>query len=104
MIIAPYRDSGEKETQRGSVVTQGDSSAVFYKARVAIDELKMHGVPGGFQLKPGMTVTADIKAGERTLLTYLFARVLPVRTRRNAMSASGRPHLSFVERLMRGLG
>jgi hemolysin D len=25
-----------------------------------------------------MTVTADIKAGERTLLTYLFARVLPI--------------------------
>ena len=33
----------------------------------------------GFQLKPGMTVRADIKAGERTLLTYLFARVMPVR-------------------------
>ena len=25
-----------------------------------------------------MTITADIKAGERTMLTYLFARVLPV--------------------------
>jgi membrane fusion protein, hemolysin D len=47
-------------------------------ARVAIDELKMHGVPGGFQLNPGMTVTADIKAGERTSLTNLFARMLPV--------------------------
>ena len=54
------------------------SGAVFFKARVAIDELKMHGVAGGFELKPGMTVTADIKAGERTMLTYLFARVLPV--------------------------
>ena len=51
---------------------------MFFKARVAIDELKMHGVPGGFELKPGMTVTGDIKAGERTMLTYLFARVLPV--------------------------
>jgi hypothetical protein len=35
-------------------------------------------VPGGFQLKPGMIVRADIKAGERTLLTSLFARVMPV--------------------------
>ena len=77
-IISPDSFMGGQETQRGSVVTQGDNSAVFYKARVAIDELKMHGVPGGFQLKPGMTVTADIKAGERTLLTYLFARMLPV--------------------------
>ena len=29
-------------------------------------------------LMPGMTVTADIKAGERNMLTYLFARGLPV--------------------------
>jgi multidrug efflux pump subunit AcrA (membrane-fusion protein) len=55
-----------------------DSSAVFYKAHVMVQELKMRGVPGGFQLKPGMTVTTDIKVGERTLLTYLFARVFAV--------------------------
>ena len=77
-FISPDSFSGGQETQRGTVVSQGDSSAVFYKARAAIDELKMYGVPGGFQLKPGMTVTADIKAGKRTLLTYLFARILPI--------------------------
>ena len=77
-FISPDSFSGSQETQRGNVVTQGDRNDVFYKARVAIDELKMHGVPGGFELKPGMTVTADIKAGERTMLTYLFARILPV--------------------------
>ncbi|MBR1193829.1 HlyD family type I secretion periplasmic adaptor subunit [Bradyrhizobium sp. AUGA SZCCT0240] len=76
-FISPDSFGGGQDTQRGTVVTQGDSSAVFYKARAAIDELKMHGVPGGFQLKPGMTVTADVKAGKRTLLTYLFARVMP---------------------------
>ncbi|SDE95575.1 type I secretion membrane fusion protein, HlyD family [Bradyrhizobium brasilense] len=77
-FISPDSFSGGQDTQRGTVVTQSDSAAVFYKARVAIDQLKMYGVPGGFQLKPGMTVTADIKAGTRTLLTYLFARVLPI--------------------------
>ncbi|WP_249127955.1 HlyD family type I secretion periplasmic adaptor subunit [Bradyrhizobium sp. AUGA SZCCT0169] len=77
-FISPDSFGGGQDTQRGTVITQGDSSAVFYKARAAIDELKMYGVPGGFQLKPGMTVTADVKAGKRTLLTYLFARVLPV--------------------------
>jgi HlyD family type I secretion membrane fusion protein len=76
-FISPDSFTGAQETQRGTVVSQGDH-AVFYKARVVIDELKMHGVPGGFQLKPGMTVTADIKAGKRTLLTYLFARILPI--------------------------
>jgi HlyD family type I secretion membrane fusion protein len=77
-IISSDSFSGSQETQRGSVVSQGENSAVFYKARVAVDALKMHGVPGGFQLKPGMPVTADIKAGERTVLSYLFARILPV--------------------------
>ena len=38
----------------------------------------MHDVPGGFVLKPGMPVTADIKVGQRNILHYLFARVLPV--------------------------
>jgi HlyD family type I secretion membrane fusion protein len=77
-IVSSDSFNGGQETQRESVVMQGDQSAVFYKVRVAIDELKMHGVPGGFQLKPGMTVTGDIKVGERPLLTYLFARILPV--------------------------
>ena len=105
-FISPDSFSGSQETQRGSVVTQGDSSDVFYKARVAIDELKMHGVPGGFELKPGMTVTADIKAGERTLLTYLFARILPVGARRNArtlilrrLTTHGQA-MNFVDRLV----
>ena len=77
-VISSDSFSGSQETQRGNVVSHGDNSAVFYKARVAIDALKMHGVPGGFQLKPGMPVTADIKAGDRTVLSYLFARMLPV--------------------------
>jgi HlyD family type I secretion membrane fusion protein len=50
----------------------------YYKTRIAIDNLKMHDVPGGFQLKPGMPVTADIKVGKRNILSYLFARILPV--------------------------
>ena len=50
------------------------------RARITIDRLAMHGVPGGFRLIPGMPVTADIKVGKRTVLTYLLGRVLPVAT------------------------
>jgi len=50
----------------------------YYKTRIAIDQINMHDVPGGFQLKPGMPVTADVKAGKRNILAYLFARILPV--------------------------
>ena len=38
----------------------------------------MHDVPVGFQLIPGMPVTADIKVGKRTVLQYLFGLILPV--------------------------
>jgi HlyD family type I secretion membrane fusion protein len=66
---------GPEEAPRAAAVYQVPP---YYKARIAIDDLKMHDVPGGFQLKPGMPVTADIKVGRRNILTYLFARVLPI--------------------------
>jgi HlyD family type I secretion membrane fusion protein len=69
---------GAEETQRSAVFNQSQQTPAFYKARIAIDAVKMHDVPGGFQLKPGMPVTADIKVGQRSILTYLFARVLPI--------------------------
>jgi HlyD family type I secretion membrane fusion protein len=70
--------TGAEETQRGNVVNQGPQSGTYYKARIAIDRIKMHDVPGGFRLKPGMPVSADIQVGRRTILSYIFARVLPV--------------------------
>ncbi|SED81709.1 type I secretion membrane fusion protein, HlyD family [Rhizobiales bacterium GAS188] len=69
---------GGEETQRGSVVNQGPQSGTYFKARIAIDAIKMHDVPGGFQLKPGMPVSADIRVGQHTILSYIFARVLPI--------------------------
>ena len=32
----------------------------------------------GFRIIPGMPVTADVKIGERTVLSYLLGRVVPV--------------------------
>ena len=50
----------------------------FYRARIAIDELGLHNVPGGFHVIPGMPVTADIKVGKRTVLSYLLGRIMPI--------------------------
>jgi HlyD family type I secretion membrane fusion protein len=66
---------GPEEASRTAAVYQVPP---YYKARIAIDDLKMHDVPGAFQLKPGMPVTADIKVGQRNILAYLFARILPI--------------------------
>ena len=44
------------------------------------DEMKLHNLPAGFRMTPGMPVTADIKVGRRTVLSYLLSRVVPTLT------------------------
>ena len=48
----------------------------FYKARCSVDATHFTGVPANFQLIPGMTLTADIKVGTRSLARYLLDGVL----------------------------
>ncbi|SFU46658.1 HlyD family secretion protein [Methylobacterium sp. 174MFSha1.1] len=45
----------------------------YYKARVAIEEMHFNRVPSTFRLIPGMTLTADIHIGERSVLGYLIS-------------------------------
>jgi hemolysin D len=54
---------------------------LFYRARVKIVENKLHNVPPGFTLAPGMPLNADIEVGRRTLISYMLKRVLPALTR-----------------------
>lgn len=64
-----------EETPRAASAGQ---TPPYYKTRIAIDKIMMHDVPGGFRLKPGMPATSDIQIGQRNILSYLFARVLPI--------------------------
>lgn len=45
----------------------------FYKARASITEMRFTRVPTSFRLIPGMTLTADVHIGERSVLGYLVA-------------------------------
>jgi membrane fusion protein, hemolysin D len=44
----------------------------YYKARVALTKVQLHNVPANFRLIPGMTLTADIKVGTRSVFAYLM--------------------------------
>lgn len=55
-----------------SVNDEGQPVPPFYKARVSIDELKFVRVPDGFRLIPGMTLSADIHIGDRSVLAYVL--------------------------------
>ena len=47
-----------------------------YKARIEITSTKLRDVPPSFRLIPGMSVTAEINAGERTILSYFLYPLL----------------------------
>ncbi len=68
----------DQRNPTGAVPLPGNSMEPFYRARVAIDRVELHGTPQGFRIMPGMPVTADIKVGKRTVLQYLLGRALPV--------------------------
>ncbi|WP_299406779.1 HlyD family type I secretion periplasmic adaptor subunit [uncultured Roseobacter sp.] len=44
---------------------------VYYRVRVAITDNRLRNLPEGFRLVPGITTTAEIRIGERTVLSYL---------------------------------
>ena len=50
---------------------QGQSGPPFYVARVTLLKTELRQVPPDFHLLPGMTVTAEILVGQRTVLSYL---------------------------------
>lgn len=59
---------------------EANSGATFFRAGLSMDEMKLHNLPAGFRMTPGMPVTADIKVGRRTVLAYLLSRIVPTLT------------------------
>ncbi|MFZ1427700.1 MAG: HlyD family type I secretion periplasmic adaptor subunit [Geminicoccaceae bacterium] len=51
---------------------------LYYKGDIALDEMMLHDTPPGFRLMPGMPVTADVKVGTRSVLSYFITKILPV--------------------------
>jgi hemolysin D len=55
--------------------TQDDNGAAvepYYKARIALGEVRLKAVPDSFRLVPGMTLTADIQVGTRSAFMYIW--------------------------------
>jgi len=68
----------EQRNPTGAVPVPTNTSELYYRARITIDRVELHGTPADFRLVPGMPVTSDIKVGKRTVLQYLLGRALPV--------------------------
>ncbi|MGY3485432.1 hemolysin D [Bradyrhizobium sp. USDA 4011] len=72
--------AGEVRTLSEDVFTpdpkkDGDARP-HYKARVKLTSSELRNVPNHFRLIPGMAVTAEIKAGERSVISYFLYPLL----------------------------
>ena len=68
----PDRDTSTQKpsTQNATPGASGDSA---YTARITLDEDTIRTEQGVKQIEPGMTVTAEIKTGERRIISYLLS-------------------------------
>jgi hemolysin D len=73
-----FTGSDDAQDRLGAVPANPGSAEPFYRSRITLDDVKLHDVPPGFRVEPGMPATADIKVGQRTVLAYLLGRILPV--------------------------
>jgi hemolysin D len=58
------------------IVQSSDPTTAYYTAQARIDRLGLRDVPPNFHVTPGMTVTADIEVGKRSVLAYIFSRFM----------------------------
>jgi hemolysin D len=54
----------------------GTSVEPYYKARIAFGKVELHDVPDSFRLVPGMTLSADIMVGKRSVFIYMLRGVI----------------------------
>jgi HlyD family secretion protein len=55
-----------------------DGRPAFFRGRIALGPLTLQDVPPDFRLIPGMTTTAEILVGKRTIISYLLDPVIRV--------------------------
>jgi HlyD family secretion protein len=81
-IISPDSFTAQEEQRNptGSVPLSSQASGVFYRARITLDQIQLHGTPANFHLVPGMPVNADIRVGKQTVLRYMLGRTIPLAT------------------------
>jgi hemolysin D len=80
--ISPDSFSAQQEQRNptGSVPYQQQTTGVWYRSRITLDQINLHDTPANFRLTPGMPVTADIRVGKQTLLHYMLGRMIPLAT------------------------
>ncbi|MGV8854204.1 MAG: HlyD family type I secretion periplasmic adaptor subunit [Devosia sp.] len=62
--------SGNSFARQPGADTQG--GVAYYKVRIALGDETLRDVPDAFRMLPGMTVSAEVHTGERTIISYFL--------------------------------
>ncbi|MER9581978.1 HlyD family type I secretion periplasmic adaptor subunit [Mesorhizobium sp. M0276] len=78
--LSPDSFSAQEQARdpNSSLAMLPSDSELFYRTRISIDQIALHGVGAGVNVSPGMPVTADVKVGQRTVLKYMLGVMLPI--------------------------
>ncbi|HEY0183021.1 MAG TPA: HlyD family type I secretion periplasmic adaptor subunit [Rhodopila sp.] len=81
-MVSPdsFTAQDEQRNPTGSAPVPQSLGVVFYRSRITLDKIELHGTPAGFHLVPGMPITADIRVGKQTVLRYMLGRAVPLAT------------------------
>jgi HlyD family secretion protein len=76
LLEGSLRNVGEESFSAGMIGASNPQApqqiGVFHRSQVKLDKTALHDLPEGAKLIPGMTVTAEIKVGNRSVLSYFL--------------------------------
>jgi len=78
----PYMQHGALDGEVATISEDSFSSkddptkSLYYRARIKLLTTTLENVPSNFRLIPGMPLSADIKVGERRIITYFLRPIL----------------------------
>jgi len=82
-IVSPDSFSAQEEQRNptGAVaVPTNNTTGVWFRARITLDQINLHNTPANFHMIPGMPVQADIRVGQQTVLRYMLGKTIPLAT------------------------
>jgi membrane fusion protein, hemolysin D len=69
-------NSFQPDKSAATPAKETDARPAFFRARIALGPLTLQDVPPDFRLIPGMTTTAEIIIGKRTIISYVLDPVV----------------------------
>ncbi len=82
-IVSPDSFTAQEEQRNptGAVpLPSNNTSGVWYRSRITLDQINLHSTPANFHMVPGMPIQADIRIGQQTILRYMLGKTIPLAT------------------------